>query len=182
MAEHTEAQEIPTVGIYGANTGDLFGGSDSGHPVCEYRYCDKPIPRKRLRHHAKYCCDWHGILERQCRNEERRLNRQNELLQQTEEFLMENREVLSVFIALALFAKQSGVKVGAKAIVELIRWFRQFRRDQFPQICDTLKETGTIHSSGQWKLNNSHTRYIRKIAEKECPELVGFFEDREGKV
>ncbi len=176
---YTQTQEIPTVGIYGANTDDLFGAPP---PTCEYRFCGKPIPSDRLQRHGKYCCDEHGVLERRYRAEDRKQNavqeRREEFREEAEEFLRQNPEVLKVFVALALFCKRNGTKVGAKAIVEVIRWFRKFNGNQFREIALILEGLGEIRSGGPYKLNDHYTRYFRLIAEEEEPELVGFFEDR----
>lgn len=73
------------------------------------------------------------------------------------------RQVANLFIRLAYGAKKRGVKVGAKAIVERIRWHFMLRdRDK----------------SEHFKINNNYTAYLARFAIEREPFLDGYFELR----
>ena len=74
------------------------------------------------------------------------------------------RQVANLFIRLSYGAKKRGVKVGAKAVVERIRWHFMLRdRDR----------------QEHFKINNNYTAYLARFAMEREPYLEGFFECRE---
>ena len=75
----------------------------------------------------------------------------------------EGGQVMNLFIRLAIGAKARGVRTGAKAIWERLRWHFMLRRDP--------KE--------RWKLNNNYTAYAARFAMDRAQTLRGYFELRE---
>jgi hypothetical protein len=76
----------------------------------------------------------------------------------------QGRDVSARFIRIAMACRQRGVKVGAKAIWERLRWHYETRR-----------EAG---AGGNYELNNNWTAYMARFAEAREPMLQGFFEFR----
>ena len=80
-----------------------------------------------------------------------------------ERYHRENPQVFELFRRFAFDAKRTGRRIGAKAIMERIRWEMNL----------------TTRDSEGFKINNNYTsRYVRLLEEK-YPEFKGFFEKRE---
>ena len=74
-----------------------------------------------------------------------------------------NPHVLRVFIRFALEMKRRGrERIGRQLIVERMRWEWMGKTEE-----------------DDFKMNNSYTSRLSRLAVKECPELEGLFEFRE---
>jgi hypothetical protein len=76
----------------------------------------------------------------------------------------EGREAADRFIRLAWAAKKRGVRVGAKAIWERLRWHYEF--------------VAIRSGNDGYRLNNVYTAYMARFAMDRDPNLQGFFETR----
>jgi hypothetical protein len=76
----------------------------------------------------------------------------------------EGQEAANRFIRIAWAAKTRGVRVGAKAIWERLRWHYEF-------VAQRKNDEG-------YRLNNVYTAYMARFAMDMKPELQGFFETR----
>jgi len=75
----------------------------------------------------------------------------------------EGRHTCSLFMRLACGLYKGGRRrIGAKAIVERIRWHYNVRRGR----------------GASWKVNNNHTAYLARWAMSRRPELAGVFATR----
>ena len=81
-----------------------------------------------------------------------------------EEYFMNNPRVWIYFKRFATYAKSHNKKIGAKAIMERVRWE-----------CDFGEEAGGT----EFKVNNSYVSYYVRLLISQCPEFKGFFELRE---
>lgn len=81
-----------------------------------------------------------------------------------EEYFMGNPRVWTYFKRFAAYAKAHNKKIGAKAIMERVRWE-----------CDFGEEA----SAGEFRVNNNYTSYYVRLLISQCPEFKGFFELRE---
>jgi len=75
----------------------------------------------------------------------------------------QGREVANRFIRIAYGCKMRGMKMGAKAIWERLRWNYALKTDQ---------------GSSQFKLNNNFHSYMARFAEEREPKLQGYFNKR----
>lgn len=73
----------------------------------------------------------------------------------------ENPEVYALFCRFTMEAIRSGQKVGAKAIIERIRW-----------------ESVVVTKGSQFKINNSWTAYYARLFIADHPHHARFFEIR----
>jgi hypothetical protein len=81
-----------------------------------------------------------------------------------EEYFMGNPRVWTYFKRFATYAKSHNKRIGAKAIMERVRWE-----------CDFGEEA----SGTEFKVNNNYTSYYVRLLISQCPEFKGFFELRE---
>lgn len=79
-----------------------------------------------------------------------------------ERFVEENPHVYREFVRFAREARRAGLRVGAKAVWERLRW-----------------ELAIATTDAEWKLNNSFTSRMARLAMEREPDLAGFFETRE---
>ena len=75
----------------------------------------------------------------------------------------QGRKVSDKFMRIAYACNERGVKVGAKAIWERLRWHYE-----------TAKPEGE-----RYKLNNNYPSYMARFAMNREPKLVGYFDLRE---
>jgi len=78
-----------------------------------------------------------------------------------EQYFLDNPRVWIYFKRFATYAKAHNKKIGAKAIMERVRWE-----------CDFGEEAG----SGEFRVNNNYTAYYTRLLMLQCPEFKGFFE------
>ncbi len=79
------------------------------------------------------------------------------------EWIAANPQVLDAFCQRALDAKHAGrTKIGAKRLVEVMRW-----------------DTNLTTNGDSFRLNNSFTSRLVRVAVARHSELAGFFEQRE---
>lgn len=81
-----------------------------------------------------------------------------------ERYFCDNPNVWKYFKRFAVYAKAHNKKIGAKAIMERVRWE-----------CDFGEEA----SAESFKCNNNFTSYYVRLLITQCPEFKGFFEMRE---
>lgn len=81
-----------------------------------------------------------------------------------EQYFCENPRVWTYFKRFATYAKAHNKRIGAKAIMERVRWECEFGEQSKP---------------GEFKVNNNYTAYYVRLLLSQCPEFKGFFELRE---
>jgi hypothetical protein len=80
------------------------------------------------------------------------------------EWIASHPDAMDLFVRLALLAASRSRRIGAKAIVERMRW-----------------EYAIEKGDEEFALNNNYTAYLAREAISRCPELNGSFELRRPK-